>query len=202
MEVFMKNITKSTPFRISFVCILFLIACIIYFGRMINIVATADPGDKIVTGNYTRREPIQALRGEIYDRNGKLLVYNEYSYDMVFDYDAMAATQTERNETILQAVNAINATGMSSHRTESSFPFKGSYPNYTYTAEARDGESNIYYRLLKRIAEDELESDSNEKKNALTVSGLDSFYSEHPEEFPTEQEIVDWFITRYKLFFP
>ena len=159
----------------------------IYSVRIVNIIATADPDDKIVTGNYIRREPIQALRGEIYDRNGNLLIYNEYSYDMVFDYDAMAATQLERNYTILEAVSAVKATGNSSHLTETSFPFKGTYPNYTYTAEATDGDSNIYYRLLKRIAENELETDSGVSKTELTVAQLDAFYKEHPEEFTDEK---------------
>lgn len=195
----MKNFTKSASFRIFFVCAVFLAACLVFFGRMVYIVVTHDPEDKIVTGTYTRREPIQTLRGEIYDRNGNLLIYNEYSYDMVFDYDAMAATQTERNYTILSALDAVKAKGMTSHMSESSFPFKGTYPNYTYTDEARDGKSDIYYRLLKRIAEDELESDSGVSKTELTVSQLDGFYRSNPDEFPTEEEIVEWFVFRYKL---
>ena len=73
----MKNFTKSASFRIFFVCAVFLAACFVFFGRMVYIVVTHDPEDKIVTGTYTRREPIQTLRGEIYDRNGNLLIYNE-----------------------------------------------------------------------------------------------------------------------------
>ena len=195
----MRELLKKPSFRIAFVGALFVLVCLVYFARMFVIVATADPDDKIETGTYTRTEPIQALRGEIYDRNGNKLVYNEYSYDMVFDYDAMAATQVDRNVTILQAVKALEERGLAGQRGESSFPFSGTYPNYTYTAEARDGSSNIYYRLLKRIAEDELETDAPVNKTQLTVAILDNFYSENPEAFPAEKEIVDWFISRYKI---
>ena len=195
----MRDLLKKPSFRIAFVAAVFVLICLVYFARMFIIVATADPNDKIETGTFTRTEPIQALRGEIYDRNGKKLVYNEYSYDMVFDYDAMAATQAERNVTILQAVKAIEERGLEALRSESSFPFSGAYPNYTYTAEARDGESNIYYRLLKRIAEDELETDAPVNKTELTVAILDKFYGENPDAFPTEKEIVDWFVSRYKI---
>ena len=195
----MRELLKKPSFRIAFVGALFVLVCLVYFARMFVIVATADPDDKIETGTYTRTEPIQALRGEIYDRNGNKLVYNEYSYDMVFDYDAMAATQVERNVTILQAVKALEERGLAGQSGESSFPFSGTYPNYTYTAEARDGSSNIYYRLLKRIAEDELETDAPVNKTQLTVAILDNFYSENPEAFPAEKEIVDWFISRYKI---
>lgn len=197
--LFNQNVLKSPVFRIFFVCAVFLIACLIGVGRMVYIIATVDPEDKIITGNYTRREPIQALRGEIYDRNGNILIYNEYSYDMVFDYDAMAATQNERNVAILDALRTIDATDNASHLTESSYPFSGTYPNYTYTKEAVDFKSDIYYRLLKRIAENELESDAEISKTELTVAYLDEFYREHPEEFPTEAEIADWYLTRYKL---
>ena len=195
----MREFLKRPAFRIVFVAVLFLVACLVFFARMFNIVLTADPNDKIETGTYTRREPIQALRGEIYDRNGELLVYNEYTYNMVFDHDAMAATQSERNLSILQAVKAIEQNGLSSHRSESSFPFAGAYPNYTYTLEARDGESDAYYRLLKRIAENELETDAPISKTELTVAYLDEFYKANPDEFPTADEIVDWYVKRYKL---
>ena len=61
---------KKTLIRIFIICGIFVAVCLVYFIRMINIVSNADPSDKIQTGTYTRREPIQALRGEIYDRNG------------------------------------------------------------------------------------------------------------------------------------
>ena len=195
----MREILKRPSFRIAFVGALFVLICLVYFVRMFNIVLTADPNEKIETGTYTRREPIQALRGEIYDRNGEKLVYNEYSYDMVFDYDAMATTQTERNVTILQALDALKDKGLDDHRTESSFPFEGIYPNYTYKPEAIDGESNLYYRLLKRIAENELETDAPISKTQLTVAYLDDFYTQNPDEFPSESEIVDWYVNRYKM---
>ena len=195
----MYNKDKKALIRIFCIALIFVVVCLIYFIRMINITANADPSERIETGTYKRREPIQALRGEIYDRNGNLLIYNEYSYNMVFDYDAMAATQTDRNYAILQALAALTNTDNQDKRTESSFPFDGTYPNYTYTSEARDGESNIYYRLLKRIAQNELEKDSPISKTELTVSSLDEFYKEHPEEFPAEEEIVEWYLTKYKL---
>jgi penicillin-binding protein 2 len=166
---------------------------------MINIATTANPDDKIQTGTYERREVIEAVRGEIYDRNGKKLIYNEYSYDLVFDYDAMAATQAQRNESILQIIKALEATDNMSHTAQESFPFDGVYPNYTYSVEIKDTDSNVYYRLLKRIAQNELEDESDKPKNELTVSYLADFYSKNPDKFPTEQEIVDFYLKKYKI---
>lgn len=195
----MNRKLKDPAIRIFCVAAVFILICAVYFIKMFNIVANADRGDNIDTGTYERREPIQALRGEIFDRDGTVLVYNEYTYNMVFDYDAMAATQIDRNYAILQAVYALSSTGNQGCRTASSFPFDGTYPNYTYSAEAKDTDSNIYYRLLKRIAQNELEEDAPVSKTELTVDYLEKFYAENPDEFPSEYEIVEWFLTRYKL---
>ena len=192
------NFKNKTFLRIFLVGALFIAICFIYFIRLINIVSNAEPG-KIQTGTYTRQEVIKAQRGEIFDRNGNKLVYNEYTYDLVFDYEAMAATQQERNSDILTVLDALKNTGNADKSKSDSFPFDGTYPNYTYKSEATDGESNIYYRLLKRIAENELETESEKPKNQLTVSYLESFYKQCPEAFPTVEEILDWYLTKYKM---
>ncbi len=184
--------------RILLLCAVFLIVCFVYILRMINIAATPS-SDRIITDTYERREPIQALRGEIYDRNGEKLVANSYTYDLVLDYDAMAATHLERNYDILTLLEALSVTENDSHRGESSFPFDGKYPNYTYSAAAKDTGSDIYYRLLKRIAQNELESDSEKKKTELTASYLADFYASNPDKFPTEKELTDWYLERYQI---
>ncbi len=192
------SIKSKTPFRIICICCIFVIISIIYVVRMINIKINADPEGREVAA-YVREEPIMATRGEIYDRNGVCLVSNTYKYNFVFDNEAMSPERYDRNIAILEAVNALTATGNNDKRTASSFPFDGEYPNYVYKSEARDGESNMYYRLLKRIAENELETESGKKKTELTVDHLDNFYKANADKFPTEQEIIDYFIEKYKL---
>ena len=189
---------NKTLLRIFCVGAVFIAACLVFLIRMINIAANAEP-DKIQTGTYERREPIIAQRGEIYDRNGNKLVYNEYSYDLVFDYDAMAATQAERNEDILVIIGALQKKGVSITDQADSFPFDGTYPNYTYKKEISDPNSDLYYRLLKRIAENELENECDKPKNELSASYLEAFYASQPSAFPQEDEIVDWYLTRYKM---
>ena len=184
--------------RILSVTVFFVIVCFIYAVKMVNIRINAAPPEKS-DGTYTRTVPIQAVRGEIYDTNGNLLVGNSYTYDFVFDYEAMSGDKHERNIALLQAYYAIKNTGNDDKRRESSFPFDGTYPNYTYSSEARDTTSSIYYRLLRRIAADELEENSQKKKNELTVSYLEDFYKENPEEFPSEDEILKFFCDRYDL---
>lgn len=192
------NSRRKTIIRIVSVASIFVLICLIFVIKMINVALNA--GTKTInTGTYERREPITALRGQIYDRNGEVLVYNEYSYDLIFDYDAMAATNVDRNYAILEVVDALLETGNLDKSEESSFPFEGEYPNYTYSVEARDGESAIYYRLLRRIAQNELEDECDTPKNQLTAAYLDDFYAQNPDAFPSEGEIVDWYLERYAI---
>jgi penicillin-binding protein 2 len=151
------------------------------------------------TYTYERREPIRAVRGEIYDREGRKLIYNTYSYDLVFDYDAMAATQLDRNYAILQVIDALSYMGDTEKMSETSFPFEGIYPNYTYSSKAKDTRSNIYYRLLKRIAENELEDQGDRSKTELDAAYLEGLYASHPEYFPTESELIEHYLEKYKL---
>ncbi len=190
--------SSKMSFRIICISLVFALIVAVYLVRMINITANAEPQEEYVY-TYERREPIEAVRGEIYDRNGVKLIYNSYKYNFIFDYDAMSASQIDRNYAILQAVYALRSTDNEDKRCQTSFPFDGAYPNYTYTKEARDTSSNIYYRLLKRIAENELEDDSDKQKNQLTAAYLDSFYSQNPDKFPNEAEIVEFYLSKYKL---
>lgn len=191
--------TKSrTPFRIIGVSIIFVVICLVYVVRMVNIRVNAEPKEEDV-GVYVREEKIIAVRGEIYDRNGEKLVGNNYSYNFVFDFEAMSVDRYGRNMAILSAVDALKRTHNEDKRTDTSFPFDGVYPDYTYNSEARDADSNIYYRLLKRIAENELEDESPKAKQDLTATYLESFYKENPDAFPDEKEIVEYYIHRYKL---
>lgn len=192
------NKSDKMSFRIFFVAALFVVACLVFLVRMINIGSGAEPMEEYVY-SYERREPIQAVRGEIYDRNGNKLIYNTYSYDLVFDYDAMAATQLDRNYAILSICGALKDTGNTDKMSESSFPFEGVYPNYTYSEGAKDTGSNIYYRLLKRIARNELEDEGDRSKTELDVAYLESLYAAHPEYFPTERELVEHYLEKYKL---
>lgn len=191
---------KNSKFdnRVLALSLIFAVVCLIYVIRLVNIRINAQP-DTDTGEYYTRRKVIQAVRGEIYDRNGKKLVSNEYIYDFVFDYAAMSGNATEQNTHLLQAVYAMQATNNIEKLEDKGFPFSGAYPSYSYTAEALDSDSSVYYRLLKRIAENELESDSPKPKNELTADYLETFYASHPEKFPTESELIEYYLKKYKL---
>ncbi len=178
--------------------VVFCVICLIYVIRLVNIQINAEP-EEFTGERYTRYETVQAVRGEIYDRNGVKLVSNKYTYDFVFDYAAMSGDRTEQNIHLLQAIYAMQQTGNYDKLIDNGFPLLGTYPNYTYSTEALEADSKIYYRLLKRIAENELEDESPKAKNQLTADYLETFYEEHPECFPGESELVNHYLKKYKL---
>ncbi|MBR3600500.1 MAG: hypothetical protein IKL53_11570, partial [Lachnospiraceae bacterium] len=104
---------------------LFPITCLILvmFGALINQLFTLQ----IVEGqehveNFTYKSKktltIDSVRGEIYDRNGKLLAYNELAYSVVFSNDTAITAVAEakgvgenelKNEVLFQAITILES---------------------------------------------------------------------------------------------
>lgn len=61
---------------------------------------------------YTRTEPIQAFRGEIFDRNGTPLVTNKYTYTLQLDYGSFPAKNSEQNALLCKAMEILDNQGI------------------------------------------------------------------------------------------
>lgn len=157
---------KSSLWRYMGVAILFCVVVMIYMGRLFYI-QISGRGGQYDTGNTVSTVTIQAVRGEIYDRNGNALVSNRYSYDLVLSYAGVSKTETtEMNRAALAMMEALEhgAQEGKNLRTERFFPFDGTYPNYAYSAEATDGQSLVYYRLLRVFSDLKMEKDTTAKE--------------------------------------
>ena len=132
---------------------LFCLVCVIYLGRLFFI-QIAGRENKYETDITEREVTVQAVRGEIYDRNGTKLVANRYSYDLSLAHAQFFALSVhERNDVCLCVQTALAKRGGEGVKEQRFFPFDGTYPNYTYSAETMDGDSIRYYRL-KRVLDD------------------------------------------------
>ena len=132
---------------------LFCLICVIYLGRLFFIQIAGRENE--YEADITEREvTVQAVRGEIYDRNGVKLVANRYSYDLSLAHAQFFSLSVhERNDVCLRVQTALAKRGGEGVREQKFFPFDGTYPNYTYSAETLDGDSIRYYRL-KRVLGD------------------------------------------------
>ena len=75
--------------------------CVIYLGRLFYIQITGR-SENYIGDTTTRVVTVQAVRGEIYDRNGVPLVKNRYTYDLTLSWASFHAPgQAEANRTAL-----------------------------------------------------------------------------------------------------
>ena len=139
---------------------LFCLVCVIYLGRLFFIQISGRENQ--YKSDITEREvTVQAVRGEIYDRNGTKLVANRYSYDLSFAHAQFFALSVhERNNVCLGVQTALDRRGGEGVREQKFFPFDGTYPNYTYSSETTDGDSIRYYRLKRVLGDIGLEADT------------------------------------------
>lgn len=96
--------------RLLAIGIMFIAVAVLYIGRLLFLQVSGQDYYSMSTPvvTYTRTVPIQAQRGEIYDRNGVPLVTNSYARTLSLDYKSKPGTDTELNELLL-AVRGIAA---------------------------------------------------------------------------------------------
>lgn len=100
----------DNPARLTAVGVLYILIALVYIGRLLYLQVSGQDYYTMSTPTvtYTRTVKIQAQRGEIYDRNGKALVTNDYTYDINLDYATRPTDAEEFNEMLLdmQAIAA------------------------------------------------------------------------------------------------
>ena len=151
--------------------VVFCLLCVIYLGRLFFIqIADRDPTYQ--TGTTTRVVTVQAARGKIYDRNGRVLVENRYTYDLVVVHESFSALSArESNDVLLRLLAAMDEAGESEKHVEKYFPFEGAYPYYGWSEEIADSDSIPYYRLMRVWKDLGIEEE-------ITVERLVAYYVE------------------------
>ena len=166
----MKRKTNASKRYVVLLCA-FALICFVFIARLMNL-----QFDKVKTEELrakseytTETKIIQALRGNICDRNGKILVTTSYAYDVIFDYNYMPDDFVAFNTTILNVLDAINDTQSNSYRTSDLYPFAGEYPNLVYSTEAQTEGSATYNALHKMLRELEMENADAEALSSYFV---------------------------------
>ncbi len=143
---------------------IYVAVALVFVARLITIqIAGQDYYTETVTEKtYTRTEPIQAQRGEIFDRNGKALVENEYTYNLYLDGGSFPKAEKEKNAIIIELIDTAKKMGiyeesftMPDHpfeKKDGKWKLKGSYMGTVYGK-----------RLTKLLTELGFEPDDPEK---------------------------------------
>ena len=128
-----------------FICIM-----LVFIARLVTIqIAGQDYYTETVTEkNYTRVEPIQAQRGEIFDRNGKKLVGNQYTYSVYLDGGSFPKKNWDRNEILLRLKKLAEQHGEADGFASPKSPFEWDGVKHTINHEFFD---TVYGKRLTNL---------------------------------------------------
>ncbi|MBQ8388569.1 MAG: hypothetical protein IJX46_06565 [Clostridia bacterium] len=155
--------------RMLIVGAIFAVFCCIFAARLVyyQLVEGDTYASAVYNGNM-RTVTVPAARGNICDRNGKVIVTNEYTNDLVIDYDTLPDTRDGVHRVLLDALAALRATGSEDKMADSLFPVEGSYPNYVYSAAALTEGDPVCARL-KTFLKNNFEADPDTGIQELTA---------------------------------
>ena len=134
---------------------------------------------------FTRTYTVPGVRGEIYDRNGTLLVGNSTSYDLVYEYGAMPDTRQEVNRSLLAVMDTVLKTGNGDKLAKDYLPLEGTYPNMKLSAEAKRAGTETHTHYQSFLDKHELKAGARDTVEYFTDRYLlfDTLYSD--EEITT-----------------
>ena len=154
---------KRFVYRYLLIALVFCMVSVIYVGRLFYIQITGR-GNKYNDGITESIVKIQAVRGEIFDRNGEVLVGNDYSYSLTINFSSISTIgASAANRTYLKLLETLDVCGMTSAHSEPYFPFQGTYPDYALSPEATNPDSPVHYRLARLLRARGLDEDSSVK---------------------------------------
>lgn len=194
--------TKSAS-RLFGLGIAFLLVCVVYTIRLAILELHPDHiGGHKQDGTTERTVVVQAVRGQIYDRNGVPLVVNTYTYNLTMDYAVLPKEQEARNRAVLSALHMLESCGEVGKFLTYDFPFEGYYPHYTYNASASDPVSDTYDTLLKVVEANGLRREAIlriKSEERMNTSEAIDFYEADPTAAITAQRLTDYFLEEYEL---
>ena len=183
-------------YRYMIIVAFFVLICIVYIFSAFRTQRLYGGADMDADDGYTERYvTLQAVRGEIYDTNGKILVSNEYIYSLIYDYSAMRKTYSEQNEDILAVISLLDGTEF---RAESQCPFKGVYPSITFDVDILKS-STVKARLARIIGEHSLDEDAPAAEIANAIAKKYNMLDPSGEPVYTPQEMTELIRVRYEM---
>ncbi len=156
------------------VAAVFLVLCVAFV--IVLAVYQANGSSTPTDGGYIRTYTVPGVRGEIYDKNGTLIVGNESGYDLVYEYGAMPDSRREINLELLSTLEILQRTKSEDCLSEDLFVLEGTYPDVRFVPELSDRESSVYQRYLKFL-----------ERRGMTESDTDA------------DDVAAYFVKRYSL---
>ena len=199
----MSRTTTRSVSRLWGLGIAFLLVCAFYVIRLgILELSSQNIGGHKQDGTTERTVVVQAVRGQIYDRNGVPLVVNAYTYDLTLDYSVLPKDQTARNDAVLKALLMLEECGEVGKFVTYDFPFEGYYPNYTYLSSVSDPVSDTYDTFITVAETNGLRREAilriKSEEHVNTSRAID-IYEADPAGCITARRLTEYFVEEYDL---
>ena len=149
---------RISRFRSIVLLLLFSLVLMLFAGRLFVLQIIETDGNTDNTTTYTTITTVRAARGDILDRNGKVMVGNRASYDLVFNHYVIKS-YSETNEALYRLYNKCKELGveyLDHFPITKTRPFEYTLDNYTTAWQGyfrsfmrdRDLDSDITAPLL------------------------------------------------------
>ena len=183
-------------YRYLIIGVFFVLICIVYAISAFRIQSLYGGKDADADDGYTERYvTLSAVRGEIFDTNGKIIVSNEYIYSLIYDYSAMRKTYSEQNEDILAVLSLLDGTDF---RAESQCPFKGVYPAITFDVDILKS-STVKARLARIIGELSLDESAPASEIAKAIAERYRMLDDSGEPKYSAEKMTELIRVRYEM---
>ncbi len=183
-------------YRYLIIGVFFTVVCLIYIVSAFRIQSLYGGKEFDTDDGYrTRTVTIQAMRGEIYDRNGNILVSNNYNYSLIYDYSAKSPSVTQQNDDILAILSVIKD---SECRTDKHCPFKGVYPDITFDVDVLRN-ATVKARLARIIGEYELDDSAPASDIAKAIAKRYMMLDDEGEAKYSPEEMSELIRVRYEM---
>lgn len=135
----------------------FVAVCLVYIVRLVNMQITGvDKYTSLNSKTYTRYETVQAVRGEIFDRNGKPLVTNEYTNTVQLSYNSLKNYTSAGKNKIISELSFVFEDYY--EELDTHFPVNGTYPHVSYDEEALEN-ATVKKRFQSFLSKNGLDED-------------------------------------------
>lgn len=188
--------------RMTALGIFFLVCCLLYVTVFAVMELNSENiGGHAKDGTTERTVIVQAMRGQIYDRNGKPLVTNEYTYSLTVDYSVLPTDPLERNATLLKALEVLYTCGEGKTFVDYRYPFLGVYPDVMYSSVAELPDSADYDTLTEQLSTSGLRAAMIRalKADGMTTKEATAAFDASPLSYVTAQKLLDYFTDEYAL---
>ncbi len=102
---------RISRLRAIILLLIFSLVMTLFAGRLFVLQIIETKGNTDNTAVYTTVTTVRAARGDLLDRNGKLMVGNRASYDLVFNHYVIKS-YAETNEALYRLYNKTRELGV------------------------------------------------------------------------------------------